>query len=203
MKTIINRTENHCQLRSAATRLVVVTLDDRGPTRGPDDRSSDVLFRDPELSWRPVSRRLALEWRLPAIVVGVVGIAAVLVGVLALPSPGNTVLAVVGAVLLAAALAAWVVIGRFVSTWRYAERDQDLLVTRGRIFRRLTVIPYGRMQVIEVSANPISTWLDIATVTLVTASASTDARIPGLPTGEAHALRDRLAARGEAMTAGL
>ena len=180
-----------------------MTLDDRGPRRSSDDWASDVLFRDPELSWRPVSRRLALEWRLPAIVFGVVGIAAVLVGVLALPSPGNTVLAVVGAVLLAAALAAWVVIGRFVSTWRYAERDQDLLVTRGRIFRRLTVIPYGRMQVIEVSANPISTWLDIATVTLVTASASTDARIPGLPTAEAHALRDRLAARGEAMTAGL
>jgi membrane protein YdbS with pleckstrin-like domain len=59
------------------------------------------------------------------------------------------------------------------------------------------------MQVIEVRANPVSAWLDIATVQLVTASASTDATIPGLPTSEAHALRDRLAAKGEATTAGL
>jgi hypothetical protein len=59
------------------------------------------------------------------------------------------------------------------------------------------------MQVIEVSANPIAQRLEIATVKLVTASASTDATIPGLPVEEAHQLRDRLAAKGEALSAGL
>lgn len=111
---------------------------------------------------------------------------------------------VLGGALVVAALAGWFfVVPRVVSAWRYAEREQDLLVSRGRLVRRLTVVPYGRMQVIEVSANPISTRLGIATVTLVTASASTDARIPGVPVEEAQQLRDRLAARGEALTAGL
>jgi membrane protein YdbS with pleckstrin-like domain len=82
-------------------------------------------------------------------------------------------------------------------------RLEDLLVRRGRLFRRLTVVPYGRMQVIEVSANPVSHRLGIARVTLVTASAETDATIPGVPTATAHALRDRLAAKGEASAAGL
>ncbi len=99
---------------------------------------------------------------------------------------------------------AWfVVIPRVVASWRYAERDQDLLVSRGRLRRRLSVVPYGRMQVIEVSSNPISRWLGIATVSLVTASAATDARIPGIPADVAQELRDRLAAKGEAAVAGL
>ncbi len=109
-----------------------------------------------------------------------------------------------GVVALAAALLGWFfVVPRIVSAWRYAEREQDLLVSRGRLLRRLTVVPYGRMQVIEVSANPVSARLGIATVTLVTASGSTDAKIPGVPVEVAHELRDRLAAKGEALTAGL
>jgi membrane protein YdbS with pleckstrin-like domain len=59
------------------------------------------------------------------------------------------------------------------------------------------------MQVIELSANPVSRRLGIATLTLVTASAATDARIPGVPADVAQELRDRLAAKGEAAAAGL
>jgi membrane protein YdbS with pleckstrin-like domain len=163
---------------------------------------SGDLFRDPDLTWRPVSLRLATERRLPVAVVALLGLVA-LVGALFAPTPWDVVLLVVGGVLIVGAAITWIVVKRAVQTWMYAEREQDLLVSHGRLYRRLTVIPYGRMQVIEVSANPVSARLDIATVTLVTASASTDARIPGLPTSEAHALRDRLAAKGEATTAGL
>ena len=35
--------------------------------------------------------------------------------------------------------------GRYWS-WGYLERDEDLVVRRGLLFRRLTVIPFGRMQ---------------------------------------------------------
>ena len=165
--------------------------------------SATALFRDPALSWRPVSPRLATERRIPAVVVAVLGLLLIPVGLLVLPEPFDVVAPLAGVVLVVGTGIAWVAVGRIVRTWGYAERDEDLLVTRGRMYRRLTVIPYGRMQVIEVRANPVSAWLDIATVQLVTASASTDATIPGLPTAEAHALRDRLAAEGEAMTAGL
>jgi uncharacterized protein len=184
------------------TRLDGVTNEPTDRLLGPGGAPAGDLFRDPDLTWRPVSLRLAVERRLPVAVGALFGLAALVGGLLA-ASPWNVVLLVLGGVLLLGAAIAWVVVKRAVQTWRYAEREQDLLVSHGRLYRRLTVIPYGRMQVIEVSANPVSARLDIATVTLVTASASTDARIPGLPTSEAHALRDRLAAKGEAMTAGL
>lgn len=37
----------------------------------------------------------------------------------------------------------------------YAELDEDLYITRGLWFRRLTAVPYGRMQVVEVESGPI------------------------------------------------
>jgi membrane protein YdbS with pleckstrin-like domain len=87
--------------------------------------------------------------------------------------------------------------------WGYAEREDDLLVTRGVLFRELTVVPYGRMQFVDVKSGPLERRFGLATVQLHTASPSTDARIPGLPPGEAARLRDRLAALGEARAAGL
>lgn len=158
------------------------------------------------MRWQPVSSKLAVERRLALAPLALLGLVLLLAGVATgrgQPS-GGVFLTGGGVLLLTLAVVSWfVVVPRTVRSWRYAEREQDLLVSHGRLMRRLTVVPYGRMQVIEVSANPISIRLGIATVTLVTASASTDARIPGVPVEVAHELRDRLAARGEALTAGL
>ncbi len=87
--------------------------------------------------------------------------------------------------------------------WGYSEREDDLLVKHGVLFRKLSVVPYGRMQFVDVSSGPLERWVGIATVQLHTASPATDARIPGLPPDEAARLRDRLAALGEARAAGL
>ncbi|MGH3319012.1 MAG: PH domain-containing protein [Streptosporangiaceae bacterium] len=92
--------------------------------------------------------------------------------------------------------------GRYRS-WGYQEREDDLLVRRGIIFRRLSVVPYGRMQFVDVTAGPVERWFGLATVQLHTAAAATDARIPGLASQEAQRLRDRLASLGEARAAGL
>ncbi len=167
------------------------------------DAAAGLLFRDPALVWHPVSPRLATERRISTVLLAVAGLALIAVGLASANRSAELWLSLTGFALLVAAGLGWVAVGRVVQTWGYAEREEDLLVSRGRLFRRLTVIPYGRMQVIEVSANPVSAWLGIATVTLVTASASTDAHVAGLPTAEAHALRDRLAAKGEALTAGI
>ena len=106
------------------------------------------------------------------------------------------------AVLIVSVVAFIVVRGRYRS-WGYAERDEDLLVRRGILVRRLSVIPYGRMQFIDVTAGPVDRIFGLSTVQLHTAAASTDARIPGLVTVEAHRLRDKLAALGESRAAGL
>jgi membrane protein YdbS with pleckstrin-like domain len=122
-------------------------------------------------------------------------IAAVLLGIL---GPPELVLIplVLGAV-------AWVVVGRRYRSWGYGERDDDLLVRRGVMFARLSVVPYGRMQFIDVTAGPFERAFGLATVRLHTAAAATDARIPGLEREEASRLRDRLAELGEAQAAGL
>lgn len=131
---------------------------------------------------------------------------AVLVAVLAACGAviGEGSLAAAGAGLALAVIAVswWVERGRY-RAWGYLERDDDLVVRRGLLFRRLTVVPFGRMQFVDVSAGPVDRLFDLATVQLHTAAAATDARIPGLRSADATRLRDRLAALGEARSSGL
>jgi hypothetical protein len=94
-------------------------------------------------------------------------------------------------------------VGRRVAAWAYRERDDDLLVRRGVLIRRLSVVPYGRMQFVDVTAGPFERSFGLATVRMHTASAATDARIPGLESTDAARLRDQLARLGEAQAAGL
>jgi membrane protein YdbS with pleckstrin-like domain len=97
----------------------------------------------------------------------------------------------------------WYFTGRRYSSWGYAEREDDLLIRRGVMFARLSVVPYGRMQFIDVTAGPLERAFGLATMRLHTAAAATDARIPGLEREEAGRLRDSLAELGEAQAAGL
>jgi membrane protein YdbS with pleckstrin-like domain len=153
------------------------------------------------LDWRRPSPRL---WRARLAQLGtvtlVVGLAVgigVGLGVGLLPALG----AVIVVVVLAAGMA--VLLRRRFLAWRYAERDDDLLVSRGVMIKRLTVVPYGRMQFVDVTAGPVDRLFGLATVQLHTAAAATDAKIPGLTSAEAQRLRDQLAALGESRAAGL
>jgi uncharacterized protein len=110
--------------------------------------------------------------------------------------------AVAGGVLACGIPAGWIV-RRRVRAWAYCERADDLLVRRGVLFSRLSVIPYGRMQFVDVRAGPVERAFGLATVRMHTAAAASDARIPGLAGEEAARLRDRLAELGEAIAAGL
>ena len=58
--------------------------------------------------------------------------------------------------------------------WGYLERDEDLLVRRGVMVRRLSVVPYGRMQLVEVTAGVLERIFGISTVRLHTAAARSD-----------------------------
>jgi membrane protein YdbS with pleckstrin-like domain len=97
----------------------------------------------------------------------------------------------------------WAMLGRNWRSWRYAERADDLLISRGVLWREETVVPYGRMQLVEVTSGPVERHFGLASVQLHTAAAATDATIPGLDPAEAERLRDRLTALGEARSAGL
>jgi uncharacterized protein len=125
--------------------------------------------------------------------------AAVTTGLLLGAAQGVATLAV-GAMTVGLSLVA--VQRRFLA-WGYLEREDDLLVRRGVLVRRTSVVPYGRMQYVDVTAGPLDRRLGLATVTLHTAAAATDAFVPGLRADEAARLRDRLAALGEARQAGV
>jgi membrane protein YdbS with pleckstrin-like domain len=120
---------------------------------------------------------------------------------IALGAAVAALVAVVG-VLVAGSIAD-VVAGRRVRAWGYAERADDLLVRRGVMFRRMSVVPYGRMQYVEVTAGPFERAFGLATVQMHTAAAASDARIPGLPALEAARLRDQLTSLGETQAMGL
>jgi hypothetical protein len=110
----------------------------------------------------------------------------------------------VSAVVVAAlgAVLSWFLRRRF-RAWRYQERHEDLIVARGVMVQRLSVVPYGRMQFVEVTAGPVERIFGLSTVKLHTAAAASDARIPGLEREEAARLRDRLTELGESMAAGM
>ncbi|WP_062136328.1 PH domain-containing protein [Demequina aestuarii] len=156
-------------------------------------------FEPDDAPWQYVSRTLiyarlitmALWWGIPLIGLIVLG---------ALTSPW--VWAGAGALLIAMIWSAWVIV-RQVTAHAWAEREDDLVVKRGRILRTVTVVPYGRMQYVEVESGPLARAFGIARVQLHTASPGTDANIAGVPEAEAARLRDRLTSRGEAQLAGL
>jgi uncharacterized protein len=162
----------------------------------------DDLFAPPDAAWRRVSPRLATARRASALltlfVLAVVGIGFLW---LTLRSTALTLLAV--ALVLALAGWQWWFIGRVVRRWGYAERDEELYITRGALVRTFVAVPYGRMQYVDVAAGPLDRMLGIATVHLHTASPGTTAVIPGLVADEAARLRDRLTELGEARAAGL
>ena len=157
-------------------------------------------FDPPGEPWVRVSPRLSTLRRLLLLVVGAP--AAVAAGVL-LALMTRWLGIAVGLVGLVGVAWGWRIVGRAVRAWGYAERAEDLLVTRGILNRQLVVVPYGRMQYVDVTAGPLDRRFGLSTVQLHTAAAATDARIPGLVPAEAARLRDRLAARGEARSAGL
>jgi membrane protein YdbS with pleckstrin-like domain len=162
-------------------------------------RTPSDVFDPAGITWTPVSPALASVRRTVLLIT--VGVVAVAVAVLAV-----LITAVIWVALLVPVLAAvvgWGMIGRQVRAYGYAERSEDLLIRKGLLFRALVVVPYGRMQFVDVQAGPLERAFGVAGVQLHTASAGTDAVIPGVSEEEAARLRDRLASRGQARLAGL
>lgn len=161
----------------------------------------DTLFAPPGQTWQRVSPRLR-SLRRSLLAAGVLA-AALAATIAAVAAEAWWAAIVAGPLFLAVFAWSWWLIGRNWTSWGYAERGDDLLVTHGVMFKTLLVVPYGRMQFVDVSAGPLDRRFGIAKVQLHTASPATNAVIPGLTADEAQRLRDRLAALGEARAAGL
>jgi membrane protein YdbS with pleckstrin-like domain len=152
-----------------------------------------------DVLWRPLSGRLFWLKAL-SLFIGLAVMVAITASGWALDFwPAWVAGGAIGVILLVRLL----LLRRSLRSWGYAERADDLLVRHGLLYRRLSIVPYGRMQFVDVTAGPLERLFGLATVQLHTAAAASDATIPGLPPGEAARLRDRLAALGEARAEGL
>jgi membrane protein YdbS with pleckstrin-like domain len=161
----------------------------------------DALTPWPDtVAWRPVSPKLITV----ELIARGIGVLVLLVGLGVGWSLAPYWLWPAGmAVVVAYAIWRSIVTFRAVRAWGYAERDQDLLVKHGLLIRRLSIVPYARMQFVDVTAGPLERAFGLATVQLHTAAAASDAKVPGLPPEEAARLRDRLTALGEDRAEGL
>jgi membrane protein YdbS with pleckstrin-like domain len=174
----------------------------QAPRQAPPVYRADQAFEPGGgLQWAPISKRHAWHRLLTAVLwaIPIGGVGAFIVW------RNGSVLAAalwVAAVVLGVALT-WLVAELDRRAYGYAERADDLIVTHGVFVKRLIVVPYGRMQFVDVTAGLLERWMGIATVRMHTAAAATDATIPGLPTAEAALLRDRLAQKGEERSMGL
>lgn len=85
----------------------------------------------------------------------------------------------------------------------YRLRDDDLLFRRGILFRRVVAVPYGRMQLVDITRGPLERRFGLSSLKLVTAAAASNVAIPGLAEADADELRDRLVELAETRRAGL
>jgi uncharacterized protein len=85
----------------------------------------------------------------------------------------------------------------------YQLREDDLVFRRGILWQRLVAVPYGRLQLVDITHGPLDRGLGIAQLKLVTAAAATGVTIPGLPQADAEWLRDALIEVAETRRTGL
>ena len=171
-------------------------LPGRGEGSGEDwpNRGTDWLRVSPKYAWADLVLNLFVTLIVAAVFV------AVLVFTEEKPPPLVYVIFVgVFVVVLVNAVLAF----RRVRAIGYLLRDDDLLFRRGIMFERVIAVPYGRLQMVDVTRGPLLRWLGLATLKFVTASAATGVHLPGLPLAEAEALRDRLVELAETRRSGL
>jgi uncharacterized protein len=187
-------------MAEAPPTLACTLVHDEPDEPDASEPSRRAMTTGDQVVWTRPSVKL---WRLRITELVASGVAYAIVAVLAVTVVHATALAIVMWCFVGVVVVALPLAGRRYRAWGYLEREEDLLVRRGVLIRRLSVVPYGRMQLVEVTAGVMERLFGLSTVKLHTAAARSDARIPGLEPDEAARLRDRLAALGEAKAAGL
>jgi membrane protein YdbS with pleckstrin-like domain len=96
-------------------------------------------------------------------------------------------------VLLILAYVVWAVPVRRYRRWGYDAGKDRLRIERGYLFYNDTVVPFGRIQHIDVDQGPIERRYDLATLSVHTAgSHNSTVTLPGLKHADALALRESI-----------
>jgi uncharacterized protein len=96
-------------------------------------------------------------------------------------------------VILLAAYWVWIVPQRRYNRWGYTAGSDRLRIVRGYLFYSDTVVPYGRIQHMDVDQGPIERPYGLATFSAHTAGThGSTIVLPGLRHADALALRERI-----------
>ena len=108
--------------------------------------------------------------------------------------PGWTGVVWAPAALVVAYLVLYLPMRRF-ATRGYSLAEERLRVVRGVLFRSDTVVPFGRVQHIDVDQGPLERGFGLATLTVHTAgSHNSSVSLPGLAHQDALAMREAIRA---------
>lgn len=149
-------------------------------------------------SERALDPRVLWIWRFRAVgLTAGVGIPVVTLAVVAAASGVTPALATGPAIaVLLAGLAAAVVLPRLsYERWRYVVGDDWLELRHGVLVHSRSWVPWFRIQHVDVEQGPIERWLGLVHLVVHTASASTDATIPGISTSDAEHVRSLILSR--------
>lgn len=172
----------------------------------PRERLDEPALGLTGIEWTRVSAKLVWTELITTVLAGaVVTVGCVLIG-LATGGVGETtglvwtlIATVIGIITLITAI----LTPRRVRAIGYALRDDDFVLRRGLMWQRFTAVPYGRLQLVDVNRGPLDRALGMSELKFVTAAASTNVRVPGIPAEHADELRDRLVELAETRRAGL
>jgi membrane protein YdbS with pleckstrin-like domain len=135
--------------------------------------------------------------RIRALMVGAVLLAAALLADLG-PLRDTPVPAwlVPGIALLLAAWGVLVLPARRYRAWGFAEGADELAVRNGLWTKRRTIVPFGRVQHIDIAQGPLQRRFRLGTLVLHTAGTHGAAvALPGILHADAEAMRDRIRAK--------
>lgn len=108
-----------------------------------------------------------------------------------------------GSIILVISIWTTAIVPRQARSIGYRLRQDDLVFRRGILWQRLVAVPYGRMQLIDITHGPLDRGFGIAQLKFVTAAAATGVTIPGLEQETAEHLRDLLVEVAESRRTGL
>lgn len=151
-------------------------------------------------TWHQISPRYAVSQVLQNVIFIVFVVVAAAVLALALDQTWAWIPA--GVVVLIT-LITLVVIPRQARAVGYMLRADDIVFRKGILWQRMIAVPYGRMQLVDITQGPLDRAFGISQLKMVTAAATTGVQIPGLAQTAAEALRDTLIEVAETRRTGL
>lgn len=137
--------------------------------------------------------RIRVVWAVSSTVPWIVLGAAGAIGASVVGRPALAV-AAVGVALVVAVVGVSVVGWRW-RCWQWSAWDDALELQHGVLNRRASVVPYHRIQQIDIHRDPIDRVLGLSKLILRTAAATSDATLPGIAAEHADELRHALLRR--------